>query len=205
MEALQAEVRATIGELRLTLEGPNELEARLDTVPVAEAPGSQVLRVDPGEHVIVVGALDHQSTERRFTTVPGGVVEVTIRLEASVDERPSTLLLRSTEADTYFVVEGHAEGVAPLRAERRQDATRCFVWPTRRTHHRGRVPAGRRVALTLDPPERSVLRRPWFWVVTGVVVAGLVAGAVALTTIEREAPPIDNEVFPPVFALTASP
>ncbi|MCB9611167.1 MAG: hypothetical protein H6722_01795 [Sandaracinus sp.] len=206
VEALQAEVRATIGELRLTLEGPNELEARLDTVPVAEAPGSQVLRVDPGEHVIVVGALDHQSTERRFTTVPGGVVEVTIRLEASVDERPSTLLLRSTEADTYFVVEGHAEGVAPLRAELPPGRYAVLVrGPHGERTTEVEVPAGRRVALTLDPPERSVLRRPWFWVVTGVVVAGLVAGAVALTTIEREAPPIDNEVFPPVFALTASP
>jgi hypothetical protein len=206
VEALLVEVRATIGELRLTIEGPDVVEARLDATSIANAPGDHVLRVDPGEHTIVVSALDHESVERRFTTVPGGAVEVAIVLRPSVDERPSTLVLRSNEPDTYFVIAGHGEGAAPLRAELPPGRYEVVV----RGDHGERtteveVPAGRRIALTLDPPERSVLRRPWFWVVTGVVVAGLVAGAVAVATIERQAPPIENEVFPPVFALTANP
>lgn len=207
VEALRDEVRATIGELRLSLEGPaslSALEARLDGEVIATSLGSVSLRVDPGEHVIVVVALDHESVERRFTTEGGAVTPIALRLVPSVDERPSTLLLRSNEPDTYFVVEGHGEGAAPFRAELppgRYDVIVRGAHGERTTEVE--VPAGRRLAISLDPPERSVLRRPWFWVVTGVVVAGIVAGAVAVSRIEREAPPLENEVFPPVFALTS--
>lgn len=207
VETLRDEVRATIGELRLSLEGPASLatlEARLDGEEIATAPGTVTLRVDPGEHVIVVSALDHESVEHRFTTEGGAVTAIALRLVPSVDERPSTLLLRSNDPDTYFVIEGHGEGTAPFRSELppgRYDVIVRGAHGERTTEVE--VPAGRRVALTLDPPERSVLRRPWFWVVTGVVVAGIVAGAVAVSRIEREAPPLENEVFPPVFALTS--
>lgn len=205
VESLLAEVRATIATLRLTIHGPEDLEARLDGRRLEVVGGQPAeLRVNPGERVLVATALEHESVERRFVAA-GEDIELELRLEVRLDERPGTLVLRSSDPDAYFVVEGFGEGITPWRGE--VPAGRRAI--TVRGAHGERtteveVPAGRRVALTLDPPERSVLRRPWFWVVAGVVVAGIVAGAIAVSRIERQAPPIESEVFPPIFALTAN-
>ncbi len=53
------------------------------------------------------------------------------------------------------------------------------------------VPSGRALKLVLDPPTRSIVQRPWFWVVTGVVVAGGVTTAI-LATRPRQADPVTD-------------
>lgn len=209
VESLLTEVQATISELHLTIEGPAELEARVDGVVIATTPGEHAIRLDPGEHGIVVGAHDHETAERRVSA-GGAPIEVRVALEPLVDRRPGTLELRSAREDARFQIftpeatEPTAEGPAPWRGELAPGRYAIVVHGAhgdRRTEIE--VPAGRPVALTLDPPERSLVEEEWFWIVIGVGVAAVVAGAVGISRIEREVPPLENEVFPPVFALTA--
>jgi hypothetical protein len=159
------------------------------------------VRVDPGAHVLIVTAPDHRSEERRFVA-EGAIATLELTLSPGVDERPGTLVLRSNQPDTYFVIGGQGEGLAPFTRE--LPAGRYEIIVRGRDGERTtevEVPPGRRIALTLDPPERSLLVDPWFWVVTGVAVAGVVAGAIAISRIEQQAPPLESEVFPTVYAL----
>lgn len=205
---LLAEVRAGIAELRMTIEGPEELEVRLDGIVLASRPGVHVVRVDPGERVIVVSARDHETLERRVQA-SGAPLELTVTLREAHDARPGTLVLRSNDTEARFTVlaegeeEPRATGPSPWSG---QLAPGRYVIVTRGAHGERRteieVPAGRQVALALEPPERPIVEEPWFWVVIGVGAAAIVGGVVAISYTERAEPPFTNEVFPPIYALT---
>lgn len=49
-----------------------------------------------------------------------------------------------------------------------------------------------------EPPDEggSILSSPWFWIITGVLVAGGVAAAVIVATRDQTADPITDPVFP---------
>ncbi len=207
VQSLLREVERSVGTLELSVEGPDALEVRLDGVVIAEAPGSSTHRVDPGEHLLVATAQDYEPAEERFR-VSGDTAHVAIALHPALDQRPSSLVLRSGDEHAQFRVLSPSdeallgEGGAPWTGSL---APGRYVIVTSGEHGERRteieVPPGRTVALTLDPPGRPLVEEPWLWIGVGVGVAAIVGVAVAISYSERAVPPFENQAFPTIYAL----
>ncbi len=208
VEGLMREVRESIGTLELTIEGPDPLEVRLDGVVIAEAPGESSHRVDPGEHLLVASAQDHEPIERRFR-VSGDTATIALALVPALDVRPGSLVLESSDEGAQFRVLAHdeealvGEGSAPWSGSLTPGR---YVIVTSGEHGERRteidVPAGRTVALSLDPPDRPLVEEPWLWIGVGLGVAALVGVAIGISYSEREVPPFENQAFPTIYALS---
>ncbi len=200
------EVRDSIGTLRIHVTSPPVVEVRLDGTRLEAGDGGLfTTRLDPGPHTLVVQAVDHRPVEQSIEGT-GDTEDLTLRLRPARDDRPGTLILRSADEDTRFRVQGGPTGASPLRARLAPGRYEVEVeGPHGVSRTQVEVPAGRRIALTLEPPRGSVLRRPWFWVVAGVVLAGVVVGSVLIANIEREAPALESQVFPTIYALELGP
>lgn len=208
VEGLMREVRASIGTLELTLEGPDPLEVRLDGVVIAEAPGESSHRVDPGEHLLIASAQDHETIERRFRA-SGDTSTIALALVPARDARPGSLVLESSDDHAQFRVLAPdeqtlvGEGGSPWSGSLTPGR---YVIVTSGEHGEQRteidVPAGRTVALSLDPPGRPLVEEPWLWIGVGLGVAAIVGVAVGISYSERAVPPFENQAFPTIYALS---
>jgi hypothetical protein len=191
---LRAEVAAEIATLTIVATGAEAIEIRLDgeIVGTVNAGASTVSRVNPGTHHVVASARDHETVDHAVDVTRGSTPTLSLALRPAHDERPGHVILECVDPSATITVEG--KGSAPTRLERDLPPGEYTVVVRSSEGERKvrlAVPSGRTLKLVLDPPTKSVVQRPWFWVVAGVVVAGGVTGAIVATR-PRHADPVSD-------------
>lgn len=191
---LRAEVAAEIATLMIVATGADAIELRLDgeIVAAVKARASTVARVNPGAHRVVASARDHETVDRAVDVRRGSSSTVALVLRPARDERPSHVILECSDATATITVENKGSALGRLERDLPPGEYTVLVQSGAGERKvRLAVPSGRTLKLVLDPPTRSIVQRPWFWVVTGVVVAGGVTGAI-LATRPRHADPVTD-------------
>jgi hypothetical protein len=194
VRALRAEVAAEIATLTIVANGADAIEIRVDGEIVAsvKSGASTASRVNPGTHRVVASARDHETVDRAVDVLRGSSQTVELTLRPARDERPGHVILECADATATIAVEG--KGAAIGRLERDLPPGEYTVLVSSSAGERKirlAVPSGRTLKVVLDPPTRSIVQRPWFWVVTGAVVAGGVTGAI-LATRPRDGAPVSD-------------
>lgn len=188
--ALRDEVRAQIGSLSILVEGAPGPRVTVDGTEVHAGPdGRFEVRVSPGTRRVAVTALEHRLATRTVEVAPGARLALTVTLEPEADVRPGVLELDSETAGTVLVIEGVAEGPAPLRRELAPGLYRVRAGDGATSDVQ--LPPGRRVRLVLEPASHSLVSEPWLWIVIGVAVGagvavGIWAGTQAPTDVFRD-------------------
>jgi len=189
---LRSEVAAEIATLTIVATGAEGVEVRVDGVVVTAATpgGGLVSRVNPGLHRVVASARDHETVDRAVEVARGSSSSLALELRVARDERPGHVVLECADAGATITIEGNGSALGRLTRDLPpgEYAVRVVSAAGERKV-RLVVPSGRTVKLVLDPPTRSIVQRPWFWVAAGVVVAGGVTGAI-LATRPRYAAPV---------------
>ncbi len=192
---LRAEVAAEIATLTIVASGADAIEIRLDgeIVTSDKTAGSTVSSVNPGAHRIVASARDHETEARVVDVARGSTPTVSLVLRPARDERPGHVILECADPTVTITVEGKGSAESRLERDLPPGEYTVVVHSTEGERRvRLAVPSGRTVKLVLDPPtKKSIVQRPWFWVVGSVVVAGGVTGAI-LATRPRQAHPVTD-------------
>jgi len=120
-EALLAEVRAKIVTVSLTV-SPADADIQMDGSPITPSPGGQ-LDVDPGKHVFVVSARNHDTTTvTQALATSGEALVLTAPLTAVREVRPTPFYARPWFLATAGVVVASGATVAIIFAARPRDA-----------------------------------------------------------------------------------
>ena len=191
---LRAEVAAEIATLPILASGSDAIEIRLDgeVVGVVKAGAPTVSSVNPGAHRVVASARDHETVERAVDVVRGSTLTVALVLRPARDERPGHVILECADATATITVEGKGSATGRLERDLPPGEYTVVVHSSDGERKvRLAVPSGRTLKLVLDPPTKSIVQRPWFWVVTGAVIAGGVTGAILLTRPQHADPVTD--------------
>jgi hypothetical protein len=192
---LKAEVAAEIATLTIVATGADAIELRLDgeVIGIAKPGAATAASVNPGAHRIVASARDHETVDRAVDVVRGSASTVSLALSPARDERPGHVILECADPTVTITVEGKGSASGRLERDLPPGEYTVVVHSTDGERKvRLAVPSGRTLKLVLDPPtKKSIVQRPWFWVVSGVVVAGGVTGAI-LATRPRHADPVTD-------------
>lgn len=187
-ERMQALVSATLVRLELSV-SPTVARVVVDGTARAERGPLRTVSLDPGRHTLLVSAPDHAERRLEVSTLPGETTRVSVhltpttgRLVVIVTPLDARLRIDGALVDTTRESNG-AIGVSlmPGRHRLRVDADGREA-----TERDVTLRAGARTTLQLDlAPERlTVLQKPIFWIVTGVVAAsaGVAIGVAASGT-----------------------
>lgn len=191
LDGLERDLRAEAAHLRVQVQGPEDVELRVDGRQIETTQGGAELTLDPGPHTLVATARDHRTLEERVTLRPGAHERRELRLEAAQDHRPGRLVLASDDPESRVEVVGVREGPSPLRLELAPGEYAVAVIGAHGRHESMvTVPPGREVRLSLTPPaETPVGESPWLWLGVGAGVAALVVvGLIVGLSLEVNAP-----------------
>lgn len=167
VERALAAADARIGRAELRITGLAESDAvQLDGTEISRASLALALPLDPGPHVVAVLRADTEVGRTTFTVAEGGSNPVALEVP------PATVA-------TVPSPEEAARGVA-------LDSPRDATPETRADDRRG----------TPSDEGGGLLSSPWFWIVTGVVVAGAATATVLLVTQESPADPFQGTLMP---------
>jgi hypothetical protein len=182
--ALRSGVAAEIATLTVVATGAESIEIRVDgeVVDRVKSGASAVSRVNPGAHRVVASARDHETVDRAVDVARGSSEAIEVTLRVARDERPGHVILECADATATITVEGRGSALGRLERDLPPGEYAVVVHSSNGERKvRLAVPSGRTLKLVLDPPTRSIVQRPWFWVTAGVVVAGGVTGAIVAT------------------------
>lgn len=204
--SLAQELEATLATLSIRVSGAPWAEVRVNGELVAgkvqELTQPLGYVVDPGQVVVTAAAPGMKSVEVRPTLRPAERREVQLRLEPAVDE-PGLLIVR-TRDDTEITVEGVGSGKGQLQHKLPPD------WYRVRLHNehgealsRVQVRGSQTTLLELPAPTPPLLKRPWFWLATGTVLAA--AGVATYLWLSRAPEPTSDPVFGTVYLLRTPP
>ena len=173
-----ATLQGEMSELSLDVDGPDDVQVRIDGGRLTLDRGRAVVRLDPGRHVVVVSALDHRTFEQEVRLSRGERARLAVHLEPVDDRREGVLVVESEAPDVLLEVAGR-RGHSPLRVELPPgEYTVEAIAPEGRTRTRVTVPPGREVRLTMQRPrtDRRLRRSPWLWTAVSLVLIGAAAG-----------------------------
>ncbi len=159
---------ARIGRAELQVTGLGESDAvQLDGAPISRASLALALPLDPGDHVITVLRDGAEVGRTAFTVREGGSSPV--RLD--VPPPPVAAVPSPEDAARGVALDSPRDGAPPST---RPD-----------TNRRDEADEG-----------GGLLSSPWFWLVTGVVVAGAATATVLLVTQDSPADPFQGTLMP---------
>lgn len=193
------EVTNAVSTLELTLESPVTLVdvvLKIDDELYYEGEAHEVfeLRVNPGEHNLIVESAGIETLSTPFSIEAASRVPLMVKLTASNDGSKGTLIVRTGSATDQISVEGQGSAVGELNQQLPAGEYRVRVTAggdgSKETTVR--IEPGQTVEITLNPRGRtpSFSGSTWFWVATGAVVLG------AATTVFIAARNDDNETDP---------
>jgi hypothetical protein len=200
VKGLRDEVAREIATLVIDTSGAEAIDVRVDgeEVGIVRGSGRVSARVNPGSRRVVVSARDRLTEERTVEVPRGATISIRVELRPERDERPGHVVLECSDRSAMVLIDGFGEGRGRLERDLPPGEYAVRVRTSAGERRvRLNVPAGRAVKLGLDPPSVSVVQRPWFWVVVGVVVAGGVTAAVVATR-----PRTANPVSDPYWGVT---
>jgi hypothetical protein len=177
------EAQAAIGTLRVTVTGAaaNGGTLSLDGHRVAalELGEATDIEVDPGRHLLVVSTPDGRTLERTQSIAAGGRAEVELTLPLRPDH--GRLIVEAEDETARVEIVGVAEGRGRVS---RDVPARTYVvrLPDAEVEEEVRVVAQQTFTIRLDDGG-SIVQQPWFWVVTGSVVAAGVATAILVAVL----------------------
>jgi hypothetical protein len=158
-------------------------QLRLRDRTIGTCPVAAPITVNAGKGKLEASAEGYFAWTKDVDLPPGGVASLDIHLVSKT--KNGILVVRSSVPATSVAIDGKAAGDAPVESqllpgEHTVDLTREGY---RSTHSKAVVMAGERreIELTMES-EGGLLSRWWFWTGVGVVVAGGVVTAIALTT-----------------------
>lgn len=156
---------------------------RLRDRTIGTCPPAAPITVNAGKGTLEVIADGYFPWSKDVDLPPGGVASLDIRLVAKT--KNGILVVRANVPQASVAIDGTAEGDAPIEAQLPpgEHAIELAHEGYKPTKTKAVVVAGERreVDLSLES-EGGLLSRWWFWTGVGVVVAGGVVTAVALTT-----------------------
>jgi len=173
-------LRPAVATLVLTVD-PADARVEVDDQTVLGVGRERATQVDPGRRAVLVSAPGHLPRRLVVSVLPGGRVRRAVALDPA-PVAPARLRVRSNVDDALIRLDDADVGLGRVDLELAPGPYRVAV--------RADGYHDYEEALSLDPGERveltAGLRRrgrlidePWFWVVTGVVVAGATAGVTA--------------------------
>ncbi len=192
-------VRSEIGALAVQIQGA-EGELRVDGRLAAE----RTVRVDPGEHVLVVSAEDFETVERRVRVRPGERLAISIELQPTEASRVGTIVLEAANPSHELEIVGVARGVGRLEHAVAPGQYVARVRAGAASHETTiRVRARSQTRYVFDEPGRSIVDEPAFWIVGAVLLAaaGATALGVGLSQDPSLTPPVTSPPFGVVIAL----
>lgn len=158
-------------------------QLRLRDRTIGACPVPAPITVNAGKGKLEVTAEGYFPWTKDVDLPPGGVATLDIHLVSKT--KNGILVVRSSVPATSVAIDGKAAGDAPVESqlppgEHTVDLSREGY---KATHSKAVVTAGERreIELTMES-EGGLLSRWWFWTGVGVVVAGGVVTAIALTT-----------------------
>lgn len=171
---------------------PTLLVGTLPAGPGKPAAGKFRAIVDPGAHVFVVSREGFADAVKTITVRPGEKA----KLDLTVEKLPASLVVSANQKDAVVSVNALDVGVAPVELSRPAGKYHVIV----RTS--GFLPyevdtalqPGQRMELKakLEPEQKSILKRWWFWTAAGVVLVGAAITTYAVTRPDPERPPVDG-------------
>ncbi len=198
LATLRTEVAADIATVTIHATGAGSIELRLDGEIIATVADGETTkhRLNPGAHRLVATAADHETFEKAVDVARGQTFSVDVALRPAADRRPGHVLLECSEKGATIVIDGHGSAIGHLERDLApgEYTVRVRSSSDERTV-RLAVPAGRTIKLELDPPSKSIVQRPWFWIVTGVLVTGGAATAAVLATRPHKTEPVSDKFW----------
>lgn len=193
------QVSAEVSTLELTLESPvslTDVVLKIDEELYYEGEAHEVfeLRVNPGEHNLIVESSGIETQSTPFSIEAASRLPLTVGLTASNDGSKGTLIVRTGSATDQISVEGQGSAVGELnqRLPAGDYRVRVTADGDGSKETTVRIEPGQTIEVTLDPrgPAPSFSGSTWFWVATGAVVLG------AATTVFLAARNDDSETDP---------
>ncbi len=165
------DLAGSVARLELRVE-PANATTRVDG-EIVQANGSP-LTLDPGRHVIVVDAERHGSETRSIEARAGGTTLLAVRLiprgtPTAFVQIEATVPEAAIRIDDRFVGNGRAEETLP--AGRHVIVVVARGYGTFRRDLDALPGTRTNIRAALDD-QRSIVASPWFWLVTGALVAG---------------------------------
>ena len=188
---LRADADRCVGHVTLTVSG-RASEVLVDGEEVRLLDGQHVLSLNPGRHTFEARREGHVPARASVDLARGARDSIT--LDASAWPMAARLVIDTGGAPASIELNGERVRPSPRGLEAMPGRQRVEVRFGDDDVQRREldVPAGGSVVLAFSPTRGgssgSVLTRWWFWTGVGVVVAGVVVGAVALASGES-APP----------------
>jgi hypothetical protein len=183
--ALRVALRESLAEVTVHLR-PGTAEVFVDARPAPAREGetdARTVELDPGEHVIEARSPGFTSTSLSVTLAPGERSDRELALER-IPSTPAELSVHASRSDATIVVDEEPVGAgeAELQLAAGTHVVRVEA-PEHRTFQQ-LVVLGPAERLTVEAPlERvsggSITDEPAFWIVGGVLLAGIAAGVTA--------------------------
>ena len=203
LSALVRALRGDVAHLDVEVEG-TDLRLRVDGELTAIEAGRATLELDPGRHRLTVDSRSYEPIARDVTLAPGE--RGTVRLAPAL--RRGTLVVRGAAPEDQITVEGIGRELGEFRRELEPGNYRVRVRGENGQQRESEVEVapGALVRVQLDPGsrERRLLRNPWIWIATGVLVTGA-ALSIGLFARERVADPLRDPYYGVVETLRRGP
>jgi len=167
VERALAAADARIGRAELRITGLAESDAvQLDGTEISRASLALALPLDPGEHVVAVMRTGTEIGRSSFTIAEGGSIPVALE----VPPAPVASVPSPEDAARGVALDSPRDGNAATQPDDRRS--------------------------TPADEGGGLLSSPWFWIVTGVVVAGAATATVLLVTQDDPADPFQGTLMP---------
>lgn len=178
--SLLQETEAQISTMRLMIVGDAEtVTVRIDGEQsyVGDASSAIEFEGNPGLHTLLVSSPMFKTMEERVRLDPGVAAELTLELTPTRAAQIGRVVLEATSATDRVEIVGVGSGVGRYERELRPGTYQVRVDGDGGSQERTiEVEAGATLRVRLEAQRnRSLLRSPWFWAGTGLVVAGSVA------------------------------
>lgn len=204
VRTLLDETRAQIAALALVVSPSASVTVRLDGEVVATGALKPTvpLRVNPGNHVLLVTADRHEPAEHNLVVAPGATESLSVVLKPLPEITVGTLIVETRSATDRVEVEGVGVSVGGYEGQLKAGQYRLRVSGDGETREQMVVvEAGSTLRLAVDlQDEPSVFSSPWFWAGAALVAASSV-GAVLYLTRDDAPPVIRDDVFDVTEAL----
>jgi hypothetical protein len=189
-EAILVEARAAVAEVVLTV-SPAEASVRVDGLATGGEGASRTLRLDPGEHRVEVAAAGYGARASDLALLPGARETLEVSL---VPVAPHLDVIPSV-ASAEILVDGILSGIGRASLDVDIGPHRVEVRAPGYARYDELLETGPgdevelRPALAALPPTVELWQDPWFWVVGGVLLAGLAAGIAGGVVASQPPPP----------------
>jgi hypothetical protein len=189
IQGLIGDVMAEIGVIEVVVRGAEQGVVTVDgreLGPIGDA-ASRRAEVVPGRRIVRASSADGRHAEVATVVEPGATVEA--RLELPPPIPTGRLLVTGPSEDAMIEVVGVGRAIG--RFERQLDVDRYVVRLVDGDDSRTvDVLRDQTARVDFEPP-RSIFASPWFWLVTGLLVAGGATVGVYLAVTTERAPVAD--------------